>query len=188
MNKLMAGAFSAALLAGSATAPALGDSGQAGGEGFRSWLPSARDVEPIVNERYRTECGGCHFAYQPGLLPAAAWGRIMESLDDHFGDDATLDPVVARELLNYLSANAANDSRAIRSRAFAAVSVPSDRPPRITETLYFHRHHDVIPTRMVKDNPKVGGFSNCQTCHRGAEQGVFNGSSVDIPGVGHWDG
>lgn len=187
MNKVMVGALGAALLVGVATTPAVGEGARTGDAGFWSWLPSRRDVEPIRDERYRTECGGCHFAYQPGLLPAAAWGRIMASLDDHFGDDATLDPEVAQGLLEYLSANAANDRRAIRSRAFAAVPVPLARPPRITETLYFHRRHDVIPARMVKDNPKVGGFSNCQTCHRGAEQGSYNASTVDIPGVGPWE-
>ena len=26
---------------------------------------------------YKNECGACHMAYQPGLLPTASWTRVM---------------------------------------------------------------------------------------------------------------
>ncbi|MCW9089130.1 MAG: diheme cytochrome c, partial [Gammaproteobacteria bacterium] len=34
------------------------------------WSRRAPDVAPVKNELYQSECGSCHFAYQPGLLPA----------------------------------------------------------------------------------------------------------------------
>ena len=34
-----------------------------------------QDVAPVQSAAYQEECGGCHFAYQPGLLPAASWQR-----------------------------------------------------------------------------------------------------------------
>ena len=55
------------------------------------WLESGADVRAVGNETYQGECGGCHFAYQPGLLPGEDWERIMTSLDEHYGDDASLD-------------------------------------------------------------------------------------------------
>ena len=47
--------------------------------------------------------------------------------------------------------------------------------------------HDEIPPRMVKDNPEVGSFSQCNSCHRGAAEGVYNEHQVSIPGYGRWE-
>ncbi len=145
------------------------------------------DLAPATNASYRSECGGCHFAYQPGLLPAAAWQRVMGSLDQHFGDDASLEPALADELLVYLESNAADRNDRVRSRAFAAQPLRGEGPPRITRTAYFQRKHDEVPTRYVTGNPKVGSFSNCQACHQGADQGDFNEHRVNIPGVGRFE-
>ncbi len=40
---------------------------------------------------YKQECGSCHLAYPPGLLPASSWQRLMGDLPHHFGTDASLD-------------------------------------------------------------------------------------------------
>jgi hypothetical protein len=200
MNKILTGTLAAALVALGAIGTAgiaLGDDDDRGGhesregreghEGRGGWLPRGGDLAPVANESYRTECGGCHFAYQPGLLPADAWRRVMGSPDNHFGDDATLDPALSQSLLDYLTANSADGNPSIRSRAFAARPIVGDGPPRITQTVYFQRKHDEVPMRMVKDNPKVGSFSNCQACHQGAEQGDFSEDRIAIPGVGRWE-
>ena len=42
-------------------------------ETFGSWLINferTKEVKPVTDKRYLKECGECHFAYQPGLLPA----------------------------------------------------------------------------------------------------------------------
>ena len=46
--------------------------------GFKKWFSEhSLDVAPVKNERYKAECGSCHFAYQPGLLPAwLMWGSM----------------------------------------------------------------------------------------------------------------
>jgi hypothetical protein len=185
MNKLILGVLGAVVLIGGASWIGLRDDD---GRALGDWLPRGRDLAPVTNDRYRTECGGCHFAYPPGLLPTPAWGRLIDSLNDHFGDDATLDPEVARELRVYLTANSADGNPSIRSRAFAARPIPTEGTPRITGTVYFQRKHGTVPPRLVKDNPKVGSFSNCQACHRGAERGSFNEHRVVIPGTGEQDG
>ena len=181
MNNRIVGMLGAALIAIGAAGAALGDD-----DDERGSVPRSRALAPVVNETYRTECGGCHFAYQPGLLPAQDWDRLMGSLDTHFGDDATLDPAVAKDLLDYLTANAAAGSPALNSGARAAKPIAGDGPPRITATRAFQRKHDEIPVRLVKDNPEVKSFSNCQLCHRGAEQGNFDEDQVSIPGGGGW--
>lgn len=151
------------------------------------WLESRADISPVDNELYSAECGSCHFAYPPGLLPQAAWQQIMGALDEHFGDDASLDEQQATQIRNYLVNNAADRSGQSRSRAFAAGSNGSGPLPRITETHYFLKEHDEIPARLVQGNKDVGSFSNCQACHRSADQGVFNEHQVSIPGYGRWD-
>ena len=144
-------------------------------------------LAPVTNERYRTECGGCHFAYPPGLMTADSWDRVMNTLDQHFGDDASLDPAVSKEILAYLQANAADRSDAKRARSFAAGKITGDGPPRITGNSYFRRKHDEVPVRYVKDNPQVKSFSHCSACHRGADKGLFDEHDVDIPGYGPFE-
>ncbi len=162
--------------------------------GRGGWVRSRADVAPVTNARYGEECGSCHMAYQPGLLPARAWAEIMSptALGDHYGDDASLSAALVQEIGAYLTANAADQSDQVRSRAFAvapanAAATASSALPRISRTAYFLRKHDEIPARMVKDNPKVGGFSQCNRCHKGAAKGVYNEHQVDIPGFGPWE-
>jgi hypothetical protein len=151
------------------------------------WVKSRADVYPAENELYRTECGSCHFAYQPGLLPQDAWAHIMDALDDHYGDDASLDERQAAEIRSYLIDNAASQTEKSRSRAFAVKRGELHELPRITETSYFRHEHYEIPTQFVRGNKDVGGFGNCQACHRSAETGVYNEHQVVIPGFGRWD-
>ena len=155
--------------------------------GRDGWLRSREDVAPVRDEAYREECGGCHFAYQPGLLPAPAWDRIMGSLGEHYGDDASLGSLEALEIRGYLMANAADRSELSRSRAFAANQKAGGELPRITETAYFRREHHEVPARLVQGNAEVGSFSNCQSCHVNAGSGVYNEHEVVIPGIGRWD-
>ncbi|AGA90503.1 Dihem cytochrome c [Thioflavicoccus mobilis 8321] len=155
------------------------------------WLKPRADVAPVANETYREECSACHMAYQPGLLPADAWQQIMspEGLADHYGDDAWLPDELRVELTTYLIDNSADKARRSRSRAFA---VPSDGSvegalPRISETRYFRHEHHEIPSRLVAGNPQVASFSQCNACHRGADEGVYNEHQVVIPGAGRWE-
>jgi hypothetical protein len=156
------------------------------------WLTSRADVAPVTNATYDEECGACHLAYQPGLLPAQAWTQVMEpaALSDHYGDEASLAEAVRAELASYLTAHSADQASAPRSRAFA-VGFDADAElgtglPRITETRYFKRKHDQVPASLVTGNPDVGSFSQCNACHRGADKGIYNDSLIDIPGHGPW--
>ena len=156
------------------------------GSGGGGWFSSRPDIEAVQNTGYQNECAACHFAYQPGLLPQASWVRIMDNLENHFGDDASLDAQQTREIRDYLLANAADQSSKSRSRSFAKGPVAQDTLPRITTTRYFQRKHDEMPMRLVKDNPDVGSFSNCQACHQTAEQGIYDEDNVRIPGARGW--
>jgi len=154
--------------------------------------PGAADVAPVDNALYLSECGDCHFPYQPGLMPARGWEQVMNGLSDHFGDDAELDDADFTELFAYLMANAADVTSMAdpspRSVQISTASAGSDVPLRISELPYIKTVHAQVPAELIKDNPKVeGGPSQCDACHVQAEKGYYNDSNVDIPGHGRWN-
>src|SRR6476469_323579 len=57
-----------------------------------------------VHDAWSRECGSCHIAYPPRLLPAASWQAIMQGLDRHFGSDATIDASAASSIGAFLQA------------------------------------------------------------------------------------
>jgi hypothetical protein len=154
---------------------------------FNRITVSRLDVAPVNNKTYQEECGSCHFAYQPGLLPARSWEKLMGDLENHFDENAELDKPVQTELTKYLVINAADQAKFKRSRAIINSLGKNDVPLRITETPYFIRKHDEIPRRMVQDNPKLGSFSKCAACHSNAKKGSYDEHQVVIPGVGKWE-
>jgi hypothetical protein len=185
------------ILSLSAVGLALGDDDEdehQGREGHGGWVAPRPDIAPVANATYAQECGACHLAYQPGLLPALDWERIMspDALADHYGDDATVSDALRVEIASYLAASSADQGLSSRSRAFAVVGeVSKDQSgaalPRITQTRYFVKEHDEIPAKLVAGNPDVGSFSQCNRCHRGAEEGIYSEKQVSIPGHGRWD-
>jgi len=120
--------------------------------------------------KYQEECAACHVAYPPGLLPAASWRRVMNSLPRHYGADASLDPATVKELSTWLVANAGSYRRV------------REEPPqdRITQSAWFLRKHDEVPARTWK-LPAVKNPSNCVACHAQADQGDFNEHNVRLP-------
>jgi hypothetical protein len=142
---------------------------------------SGRGVAPVENPTYIDECGGCHFPYQPGLLPARSWKKLMSSLDDHFGENAELDPETLKELTQYAMTNAADHSKFKRSVKIMRSLRDSDTPLRVTKTRYIINKHDELSARDITGNPKVRSLSNCQACHARPETGSFSEDDVRIP-------
>lgn len=114
-------------------------------------------VPPVAHRATAAECGECHMAFQPALLPAAAWARIMDGLADHFGEDASLAPDLAAEIRAYLTANAGRGDPKIL---------------RITEQRWWlHEHRKVAAQTWSR--PAVRAKSNCAACHADAERGLY---------------
>ena len=155
-----------------------------------SWFSIERKkgVKPVDNELYREECGSCHFAYQPGLLPARSWQQLLslKALEDHFGENAELDPETQKSLLNYLVKYSAEKSSYKRSKKIALSSSDSTTLIRITENDYIRNKHSKIPKEIIKSE-KVKSLSYCDACHTQAEKGSFDDDQVSIPGYADWD-
>jgi len=151
------------------------------------WFERTPDVARVDNPRYVKECGGCHFAYQPGLLPERSWRKVMNHLKDHFGDNAELPAPTHEQVLAYLVANSAEHGSYRRSEKILRSIAANDAPDRITNTPYIRHKHDELPAKLVKGNDKVGSLSNCAACHTKAEQGSFREGEIRIPGHGGWE-
>jgi Dihaem cytochrome c len=121
------------------------------------------------NATWKAECGSCHLAYPPNLLPAPAWRRMVASLHKHFGTDASIDARAAAEIGAFLESNAGEGKRGSDSGTL-----------RISETPWFRRKHDEVAASAWK-NPKVQTAANCTACHAGAERGNFDEHAVRIP-------
>ncbi|TNF38606.1 MAG: hypothetical protein EP315_01025 [Gammaproteobacteria bacterium] len=147
-----------------------------------NWLQQSQlDFSAISHQQYRNECGSCHFAFQPGLLPQRSWLKLMNELDRHFGDNAALAPEIQQDITEYLIANSADNSTHLRARNLSHSIAATETPVRITDTQYFKRKHHAIAEQQVRSNPAIGSFSNCNNCHRHAEMGLFNEHDILIP-------
>lgn len=157
------------------------------GRGDDKFFERSVDVAPVKDAAYAKECGECHFAYQPGLLPERSWRKIMTHLSDHFGDNAELPAPRRDEITNYLAQNSAEHSNYRRSEKIMRSLGPNDAPERITDVRYIRQKHDEVPQRLIKGNGKVGSLGNCAACHTRADAGSFSEREIKIPGAGRWE-
>ena len=153
---------------------------------FKFWKRQP-GIAPVTNELYKEECGSCHFAYQPGWLPELSWREMISNLDNHFDDNAELNPESKKIILGYLVSNSANNSDYRRSKKIMRSVSDTAAPQRITEISYIQHEHDEIPKLLVSQNSKVASLSHCDACHTDAEQGSFSERKINIPGHGEWD-
>ena len=124
-----------------------------------------QETDPVWQE----ECGVCHVAYPPRLLPASGWRAVMGGLDRHFGVDAGVDARVARHVTAFLERSAGR-------RDDGAASPVT----RITETRWFRKEHDELPDGVWR-RPAVRSASNCPACHTRAESGDYGKRTRKVP-------
>lgn len=126
---------------------------------------------PVVsNAKWQAECGSCHVAFPPRMLPAESWREMMSGLSKHFGSDASLEAPVALEIGAFLEKHASTRKQE-----------PTAKPLlRITETRWFIREHDEVSGSVWK-NPKVKSPANCSACHIQAESGNYSERNIRIP-------
>ena len=119
-------------------------------------------VRPVTDPVVRAECGSCHMAFQPELLPAESWKKVMAQLADHFGEDASLpaDQVAAIEAVLVAQAGRARKDEA---------------PLRITELRWWRHEHDARHVELERwTAPDVLSRVNCVACHPRAERGDYD--------------
>ncbi len=133
-----------------------------------AWADSYKGPTPPAV--YTQECGSCHLAFAPNLLPKASWQRVMNGLDKHYGSDASLDAATQKQIDTWLQTYGGQGKRA------------REEPPqdRITRSAWFERKHREVSAATFK-RASIKSPANCSACHREAAQGDFEEDRVRIP-------
>ena len=127
---------------------------------------------------YASECGDCHMAYHPSLLPAKSWQGLMANLGDHFGEDASLDDATVSDIGAYLNAYAGETWDTEAANRFLTVS--PEKPWQISESPYWVRKHSEI-AEIVFKRKSIKWKGNCVACHKDSDSGRFDDQQINIP-------
>ncbi|MEQ1504956.1 MAG: diacylglycerol kinase [Myxococcota bacterium] len=131
-------------------------------------------VAAVTDPTWASECGSCHLAYPPGLLPGRSWTRILGNLGAHYGEDATVDAATRDRLVAYAVGHAADVATDPLSRAIARATVGTT-PDRILSIGWLrHEHGEAPPGRVTS-------MSACGSCHPNAAAGRFDEGEIRIP-------
>jgi nitrate/TMAO reductase-like tetraheme cytochrome c subunit len=126
------------------------------------------------NATYKEECGSCHMAYPPKFLIADDWRRVMDGLDKHFGQDASLNAQDRQTILDYLRSNASSNTR-----------WRSADSSRITDTKWFKEKHHEMSGKVYSSNT-IKSASNCTACHAQAERGLWHSGHEHARSIFNW--
>jgi hypothetical protein len=138
----------------------------------------------VTDPVYVKECGSCHFAYSPGLLPARSWARHMERLDKHFGESVQLSAATRDAIASYLTQNAADVSRYEGSLTFMEEVGRDMTPYRLNDVPLFRQMHRIVREVIdLKPKIKVRTTTNCNGCHQRADDGSFGLDELVVPGL-----
>jgi hypothetical protein len=150
---------------------------------------------PAADPRYQSECGACHFAFLPGLLPARSWDALLKKPDEHFGETLSLDPETLRHIRDYMSANAGDRADFTGSKQFLHRLSDESTPLRITGVRMFKQYHSSVLFKMglapglnnVRDlSPQARkAMLDCSSCHERAAAGSFAQREIIIRGGPH---
>lgn len=140
---------------------------------------SGRVLVP-TDAAYIKECGSCHTAFSPELLPAASWRKVMQGLDDHFGESAKPDASTQHVITRYLVAHAADRATNNQSRAIMGSLHPNEAPLRITQVPYIAGLHAAVLDPVWNGNPRPKTLTECGVCHDDVKSGDFRTKSFHV--------
>ncbi|MCP2502252.1 MAG: cytochrome b/b6 domain-containing protein [Deltaproteobacteria bacterium] len=147
---------------------------------FSTMMGTKQPVTLTIPPIYKKECGSCHMAFPPNALPEKSWKIMMAGLQDHFGDDASIEESSRKEIEGFLVKNSAEKSLEEASIKFIR-SIGKENPPlRITEIRYWKEKHKSVPQAVYR-RETIKSKSNCVACHKWSEYGSFEDSDIKIP-------
>ena len=100
----------------------------------------------------------------------------MGDLENHFGDDASLDEKTNQDILTFLLKNSAETSTMQASWNFLN-SIGDKDIIALSKTTYWERKHKKIQKEVFK-NEKVKSVANCKACHSDIEKGLIENENI----------
>lgn len=155
---------------------------------FRGYVTQT-DAEPFIpfssaplpsNAVWEAECGECHLAFHPTLLPVRSWQLMMKEQNNHFEEELDYDKETYNEILTFLTKNSAESGPSEVAHEMLDSIPQSQTPLRITETKYWKKKHDEIEDKYWKSD-QVKSKNNCAACHLDAKTGWFEDSNMRLP-------
>ena len=142
----------------------------------------AGDFRYVKNSDYIDECGACHLAYPPQLMPTQSWVELVRGLDDHFGENAEVDDELGVTISSYLDTYALGKGKPSRMSKMMR-NLPQQLPIRITAFPAFIDAHATVLEQLEMSEFPTGYLSPCADCHRQAASALFDKELLH-PGYG----
>ncbi len=157
---------------------------------FRGYVTQT-DAQPFIpftspalpsNLVWQEECGECHLAFHPTLLPERSWRLMMQQQENHFGEDLGYDKETIDEILSFLVTNAAETGLTEAAHEINTSIPLTVSPLRLTETMFWKKKHDEI-SKKYWDSETIKSKANCAACHLDAKTGWFEDSNMRLPKI-----
>ncbi|AXX91030.1 diheme cytochrome c [Arcobacter suis] len=100
----------------------------------------------------------------------------MSDLENHFGDDASLDVETNKNILAFLLKNSAETSTMEASFKFLQ-STKNQDIIALSKTTFWEKTHKDIP-KEIFDNEKIKSKANCKACHSDIEKGLIEDENI----------
>lgn len=134
------------------------------------------------NPSFYEKCSKCHKTYPPFMLPHDSWVRLMDGLDNHFGEQILENNITKSEqntIKEYLLTHSAETST--HKVAFKTLySLGDMRPISMSKVPYWRESHKSIDKAIFK-MPPIKDASNCFACHPDFEYGILDNTRIHIP-------
>lgn len=137
----------------------------------------------MLHEDFYNECGSCHITYPPYLLPKKSWALMMDDLENHFGDDASIDKMTNISIRSFLEKNSSENST--HEAAFKILKTLKENHSTIaiTKTPYWEKRHKDIDEKIFLSK-EVKSKANCSACHQDIEYGLLENNLIKLPKKG----
>jgi cytochrome b len=127
-------------------------------------------------DAWNKECGGCHLAYHPSILPARSWDALLREQHAHFGEDLDLDDDTVRVLHDYATVQAAESHATPLAWKIDSTTPAQAILLRVTDAGYWKRRH----AQLGEDDWSRTKRFACDGCHLDAAAGSFLPGAIRV--------
>lgn len=100
----------------------------------------------------------------------------MSDLENHFGDDASIDEESNKNILTFLLENSAETSTMENSWKFLN-SIGDKDIIAISQTSFWKKTHEDI-SKEIFENKNIKSKANCKACHSDIEKGLIENENI----------